>query len=54
MPSVETHGTDPTKSRDQLQDTVVYDALQAVPRPFHLFHLELFLVSLAAEVVHEK
>ena len=26
-------------SRDQLQETVVYDAHQAVPRPFHHVHL---------------
>ena len=27
------------ESRDQLQETVVYNARQAVPRPFHHVHL---------------
>ena len=39
MPSVQTHGTDTRESRDQLQETVVYDAPQAVQRPYHHGHL---------------
>ena len=39
MLSVQTQGTDTPESRDQLQETVVYDAHQAVPRPFHHVHL---------------
>ena len=44
MLSVQMHGTDTPKSldsrlRDQLQETSVYDARQAVPGAFHHIHL---------------
>ena len=41
MLSVQTHGTDTSESWNQLQETVVYNAGQAVPRPFHHAHLQI-------------
>ena len=40
-------------SRDQLQETAVYDARQAVPRPFHHVHLYANQLLLGSRLIYQ-